>query len=133
MSERDGKRATILYVEDDDDTRLVMKQNLVGRGYRVLVDICEEGALQRAVGGRIDADLILMDLGMPPADVLASGHRIREATVLRREVPVVVIAYKYGEDMEGQDINSENNDWVTYLEDAEQLERLLARLLPAAA
>jgi hypothetical protein len=43
------------------------------------------------------------------------------------------MAEKYGPDLEGTDVNVSENDWITYPEDAEQLERLLARLLDKAA
>ena len=130
MSEKNINRPTILYVEDDDDTRPLIKQLLNKQGYRVIVDSSEEDALERAGDGRIAADLILVDLGKPPSDVLATGRRIRQAALVRDDVPVVVIAYKYKADMEGQDVDVGDNDWVTYLEDGEQLIRLLARLSP---
>jgi hypothetical protein len=39
------------------------------------------------------------------------------------------MAEKYGADMEGTDVNVSDNDWITYLEDHDQLQNLLARLL----
>lgn len=90
----------------------------------------EKDALERARDGRVNIDLILVDLGMPPETVLAAGRRIRQAAALREKTPVVVIAYHYGTDVEGQDVSASDDDWITYLEDGEQLERLLARLLP---
>ena len=122
-------RPTILYVEDDDDTRPGMRQLLNRNGYHVIVDSNEEDALERGSHNRIDADLILINLGLHSDKVLAAAHRIRAHTVERADIPVVVIAYKYGPDIEGQDIEKEDNSWVTYLEDGEQLERLLAHLL----
>ena len=38
------------------------------------------------------------------------------------------MAERYDEDAEGTDVNVSDNDWITYLEDHEQLKRLLARL-----
>jgi hypothetical protein len=40
------------------------------------------------------------------------------------------MAERYGEDMEGKDINVGESDYVTYLEDGEQLLNLLQRLCP---
>jgi CheY-like chemotaxis protein len=131
MREQASKRATILYVEDDDDTRPIMRQNLVKDGYRVLIEISEDDALERATDGPVDADLLLINLGLPPDDVLIAARRIRRAAITRADVPIVVIAYKYGTDMEGRDVKADENEWVSYLEDGEQLDRLLARLLPS--
>jgi len=127
MKERKGS-PTILYVEDDGDTRPVLKQLLRREGYRVIADECEEDALERADdGNQFDADLILLDLGQAPDEVIAAGRRIRKQ-LKTNDVPIVVIAYKYGEDMEGKNINVEGNEWVTYLEDCEQLQNLLGQL-----
>jgi hypothetical protein len=43
--------------------------------------------------------------------------------------PLVVIAEKYGPELEVADVNVGGNDWITYLEDHEQLENLLGRRL----
>ena len=122
-------RVTILYVEDDDDTRPGIKRLLISRGYRVVIAGNEEEALERAQDGRIHADLLLIDLGLPPADVLAAGHRIRHAALTDDQTPLVVMAFKYNSEMEGQDVHAGHHDWVTYLENAEQLELLIDRLL----
>lgn len=127
MNERKSK-PTILYVEDDDDTRAVIKRLLRKDGYRVVAEECEEDASQRADGGnKLDADLILLDLGQTPDEVMAAGRRIR-LQLKTNDVPVVVIAYKYGEDMEGQNINVADNEWIVYLENGEQLQNLLGQL-----
>jgi len=44
-------------------------------------------------------------------------------------VPLVVIAFKFEAAMEGRNVNVLDDEWVTYLEDGEQLKHLLARLL----
>ncbi len=129
MSHNPDDARVILYVEDCNDTRSAMKRFLNKNGYRVIFENSEQDALERASFGRINADLILIDMGWPPTDVLEAGRRIREASVENEDTPVLVLAYKYGTDMEGRDINVSNNDWVTYLEDGAQLERLLTSLL----
>lgn len=122
-------RVTILYVEDDDDTRPGIKRLLISRGYRVVIAGNEEEALERAEDGRIHADLLLIGLGLPPADVLAAGHRIRHAALTDDQTPLVVMAFKYSSEMEGQNVHAGHHDWVTYLGNAEQLELLIDRLL----
>ncbi|HYH85224.1 MAG TPA: hypothetical protein VEX60_07055, partial [Pyrinomonadaceae bacterium] len=64
-------------------------------------------------------------------EVLHAGRRIREYAEL--DVPLVVMAEKYGTELEGTNVNASlsvsGNDWITYLEDHEQLKNLIARLL----
>jgi hypothetical protein len=43
------------------------------------------------------------------------------------------MAEKYGKDLEGTDVNVSGNDWITYLEDHDQLRNLLSRLLDQPA
>ncbi|HEX5708706.1 MAG TPA: hypothetical protein VFX96_15505, partial [Pyrinomonadaceae bacterium] len=76
------------------------------------------------------ADLVLINLvGKSPEDTLQAGRRIREHSKHDGHTPLVVMAERYGPDLEGTDVNVSGNDWITYPEDAEQLENLLARLL----
>lgn len=127
MAER-SSNPTILYVDDDSDTRAVIKEMLRRDGYYVIISESEEEALQRADdGNQLHADLILIDLGQTPLEAAAAGRRIRKQLNLAH-IPIVVLAFQYGEEMEGQDIHVEEDEWVAYLEDAEQLQNLLHRL-----
>jgi len=131
MSNEPGSQPTIFLVEEDDDTRPVLRRNLQNYGYRVLLALDEEDALER-VGARdaiARADLFLINLvGKTPAEVLQIGRRIREHGKYNGHTPLVVIAEKYGADLEGTNANVDNNDWVTYLEEPDQLKNLLRRL-----
>jgi DNA-binding response OmpR family regulator len=130
MNTEQANQATIFVVEEDDDTRPVLKSNLQRDGYRIAVALDEEGALERISGGYVRADLVLIDLvGRSPEDVLSVGRRIREHAKYDGHTPLVVLAEKYGADVEGTDVNVGGNDWITYLEDHDQLKNLLARLL----
>jgi CheY-like chemotaxis protein len=129
MSREQGHQATIFLVEEDDDTRPLLRKSLQRYGYRVTVAVDEEDALERVSGG-IQADLMLVNLvGKLPEEALSTGRRIREHAKYDGHTPLVVMAEKYGEDLEGTDVNVGGNDWITYPEDAEQLQHLLARLL----
>ena len=122
------ERPIIFLVEEDDETRPLLKRNLERDGYRVLLALDEEDAHERVSGGRLTADLMIVNLvGVPPDKSLQAGRRIRQGAELT--VPIVVIAEKYGEDLEGTDVNVSGRDWITYLEDHDQLQNLLARLL----
>ncbi|PYS78885.1 MAG: hypothetical protein DMF67_02600 [Acidobacteria bacterium] len=126
-------QATIFLVEEDDETRRPLVNNLRGYGYRVIVALDEEAALESVGGGRMSADLILVNLvGKSTDEALDMGRRIRAHAKYDGHTPLVVMAEKYGEDVEGTDVNVAGNDWVTYPEDARQLRRLLDRLIVAA-
>jgi CheY-like chemotaxis protein len=132
MNNQHGARGTIFLVEEDDDVRPNLRRNLQKHGYRMLLAMDEEDALDRAGsgGGGVPADLVLIDLVDKPVDeVLQAGRRIREHAKIDGRTPLVVLAEKYGADLEGTDVNVSGNDWITYLADHEQLKNLLARLL----
>lgn len=130
MNNQDGGRGTILLVEEDEDVRPSLRRNLQKDGYRVLLAIDEEDALDRVDGGGVPADLVLIDLiDKSPDAVLQVGRRIREHAKYDGHTPLVVLAEKYGADLEGTNVNVSGNDWISYLEDRDQLNNLLARLL----
>ena len=121
---------TIFLVEADDETRKVLKSNLQRHGYHVIIALDEQDALERVNGGRLHADLVLVDtVGVTPEDALNLGRRIRTHGKYNGDTPLVVMAEKFGTDVEGTDVNVAGNDWITYLEDPGQLKNLLARLL----
>ncbi|HEV2912416.1 MAG TPA: hypothetical protein VGX92_03780 [Pyrinomonadaceae bacterium] len=123
-------RPTIFLIEEDDDARPLMKRNLVQEGYRVVLALDEEDALERVSDGHIRADLLLVNLvGRPVEEVLRIGRCIREHAQLDGATPLVILAEKYGADVEGTDVNVGGNDWIAYLEDAGQLRSLLGRLI----
>jgi DNA-binding response OmpR family regulator len=127
-----GHKNTIFLVEEDDETRPILKRNLERAGYRVLLALDEEDARDRVRGGRLRADLILVNLvGVEPDEALEAGRRIRREADL--DVPLLVMAERYGADLEGTDVNAGGDDWITYPEDHEQLENLIARLLDRRA
>ncbi|PYS51632.1 MAG: hypothetical protein DMF68_03860 [Acidobacteria bacterium] len=121
---------TILLVEEDDETRPLLKHNLQTYGYRTIVALSEEDALERVGGEQFTADLILVNLiGKSPEEALDTGRRIREHAKYDGQTPLVVMPEKFPQDYEGRDENVGANDWVCYFEDSEQLQRLLSRLI----
>jgi PleD family two-component response regulator len=130
LTTEQGKQTTIFLIEEDEDTRIVLKQSLVRYGYRVSVAIDEEDALDRVGNGLLYADVVLINLvGKSVEDALQVGRRIREHAKFDGITPLVVMAEKYGKDLEGTDVNVGGNDWIFYLgEDLDQLQNLLRRL-----
>ncbi len=131
MSTGQGKQPTIFLIEEDDDTRAVLKQSLSRYGYRLSVAIDEEDALDRVSNGPMSADLVLINLvGKSVEDTLQMGRRIREQAKFDGNTPLIVMAEKYGKHLEGTDGKVGGNDWIFYLgEDPEQLQNLLRRLI----
>ena len=135
MSDERERQATIFLVEEDDDTRPLLKSNLKSYGYRVLLAFDEEDAQERLGGSGVgvQVDLLLLNLvGKTPDEVLLIGRRLREHAKYDGHTPLVVMAEKYSAELEGTDVNVGDNDWVTYLEDPYQLKNLLRRLTSKA-
>jgi DNA-binding response OmpR family regulator len=120
---------TILLIEEDDDARPVLRHNLRREGYELLVAVDEASALDWLAAGCARADLILLNLvGKSSAEVLAAGRRVRERNGADGSTPLVVIAERYDEALEGRDVSAGDGEWVTYMEDTCQLNALLSRL-----
>ena len=133
MSTQRENQRTIFLLEEDDETRPLLKHNLKNYGYRVLLAVDEEDALERMSGGHVQADLILVNLvGKSPEEALETGRRVREHAKDDGHTPLIAMAEKYGPDLEGTDVNVGGNDWITYPEDADQLRNLIERLIEKA-
>jgi DNA-binding response OmpR family regulator len=134
MDEENRVPPIILLIEEDDETRPILRKNLQKDGYRLLLAVDEADARDRLEGdGQVRADLILINLvGKTPAEVLQIGQQLRKHGKYDSTTPLVVMAEKYGTDLEGTDVEVGHNDWITYPEDAEQLHSLLARLIARA-
>ena len=128
-----GTQPTVFLIEEDDETRRPLVSNLRGYGYRVVVAVDEEDALDRVGDGGAQADLVLVNLvGKSVGEVLTVGRRVRQHARYDGRTPLVVMPEKYGKDVEGTEVNVEGDDWALYLgEEPGQLRNLLARLLPA--
>lgn len=81
----DGKRTTVLVVEDDKAVRNALSVILENRGYHVLTAIDGEQALSRVT----QADVILLDLRLPKMDGEEFLERIR---AIGNYTPVVVMS-----------------------------------------
>src|ERR687885_2809498 len=131
MSQKKEAPQTILMIELDDDTRPLLKQNLRNWGYRVVVALEEEDAIALARGVRDRPNLILLNqVTLSLDEFINMGWRICQGAKLPSRTPIVVMAERYGEDMEGKDVKVGESEYVTYLEDGEQLMNLLHRLCP---
>ncbi|MBD3885689.1 response regulator transcription factor [Phormidium tenue FACHB-886] len=122
---------TILLVEPDDTVRPILKDNLRRWGYAVIVTLDAADALQRTRDGGALFDLILLNqFGQSIEEFIDIGRHIRQQAAVASWVPIVILAEKYGVELEGQDIQLGESEYVTYLEDGEQLKNLLYKLCP---
>src|SRR3712207_5976543 len=88
MVENETACLTILMVENDTDTRFMMRWGLEARGYRVVEAIDGQEAIESAK--RDCPDLILMDVGLPQMDGLAVTRAMRGVVELC-DVPIVAV------------------------------------------
>jgi len=79
----------ILIVEDDDDTRIMMKYLLTLWGYEIIEAIDGEEGLQMAES--FQPDVILMDFSLPKVDGLIATRQIRELA-MHGETPIIFIS-----------------------------------------
>ena len=124
-----NKHRTIMVVEDYDDTRELLKQELEGLGYIVLEACNGQEAVD--IAGREHPDLILMDLDLPILDGIAATQCIRQKPELERVPIVAVTAYP----MSYSHVKAFAKGCDEYMRkpiDLSELEKIVMRYLPAA-
>jgi two-component system cell cycle response regulator DivK len=78
----------ILYIDDTENNRILVKRRLEKSGYQVLTAESAKQGLALAESGR--PDLILMDMGMPDLDGW-SATRLLKADPNLRQIPVIAL------------------------------------------
>lgn len=78
----------ILYIDDTENNRILVKRRLEKSGYQVLTAESAKQGLALAESGR--PDLILMDMGMPEMDGW-SATRLLKADPNLRQIPVIAL------------------------------------------
>ncbi|CAN5844540.1 response regulator [soil metagenome] len=127
MSQGTGR--TIMVVEDYDDTRLMLRQALESRGYRVLEAMNGQEAVD--IADREHPDLILMDLDLPILDGISATQRIRQQAEMDGVPIVAVTAYP----MSYTRVKAFARGCDEYMAkpiDLAELEELVTRYLPGA-
>ncbi|MET0106641.1 MAG: response regulator, partial [Sedimenticola sp.] len=79
----------ILIVEDDEDSRKLLRKQLLAEGYSV--DSAIEGAQALNLAAKRHPDLVITDIMMPGIDGYELCHRIRQSGQLK-EVPVIFLS-----------------------------------------
>ena len=126
MSERDSSNPLLLVVEDNQDTRHLMRLALEGRGYRVCE--AEDGEQAIAISRREQPNAILMDISLPVLDGLTATARIREHYE-QREIPIVAVTAHHETDLRTSAQASGFTAYVTKPIDFDWLDELIKGLL----
>lgn len=84
-----GKRAKILIVDDEENIRLLLRDNLRFEGY----DICEAADGREALDKAEDCspDLIVLDLGLPVIDGWDVCQRLK-SNEKTKNIPLVILS-----------------------------------------
>jgi PleD family two-component response regulator len=130
MADKADKQQTIVLLEEDSETRRLLRVDLALFGYNVISARDEQDAFEAVRSSQLQADLILVNLvDKSLKESLNAGRRIRKHAKYDGHTPLIVIAEKYGDGVEGTDVNAGGNDWITYPEDHIQLQTLISRLI----
>jgi CheY-like chemotaxis protein len=131
MGENLTEHPTVFLVEEQDDSRRLMRSNLQALGYRVHTAIDAEDAMDRISLGNLRADLLIVSLIRDTTEeVLNAGRAFRNMLNPRKHVPLIVMPGRYDDRPAGIDLCAGSDDWITYFDDIEQLNKLLLRLAP---
>lgn len=124
------EQASILIVDDFDDTRLLLRTWLEKKGYLVIE--AENGKEAVVKAERRRPDLIIMDVEMPELDGLSATRQIRALENSGR-VPIVAVS-AYGADQFRADaLKAGCNEYVSTPFEPEELEKLIRSLIDSSA
>ena len=118
--------ATILIVDDFEDTRLMMKLWLEKKGYRVVA--AADGMEAVTLAQRESPDLIIMDLEMPKLNGLDATRRIREQEKMKN-VPIIAVSAYGAEEFRGAALEAGCDEYISTPFVPDELAEVLNRLL----
>jgi len=119
---------TVLLVEDQEEIRRDLKQIMVTNGYRLIDTDNGRDAVKRARFA--PPDLLMVDLDVPLLYGLVAARQIIKQAQLA-PVPVVIVTHDDTVDpYPMMEMGVRRNEYVTRLDDYEQLGNLLNYLLP---
>ena len=124
--------ATIMVVEDNELSRDALSRRLERRGYRVVLAVDGQEAIDVAHAER--PDLILMDLGLPRIDGWEATRQLK-ADLTTRGIPVIVLSAHAMTNDRDKALQAGGDDFdtkpVRFQSLIEKIEALLARTTPA--
>jgi two-component system cell cycle response regulator DivK len=126
MTEKDSTNLTVLVVEDNDDSRFLMRLELEKLGYLVIE--AEDGAKAVEIAERDHPNIILMDLTLPVMGGLEATAKIRANNEMR-DVPIIAVTAHLESDWREEAKASGFDAYVTKPIDGGWLSELIKGLL----
>jgi len=126
MTEKVTTNLTVLLVEDDEDTRYLMRLELERRDYRVIE--AEDGEKAVTLAEQESPDIILMDLSLPTMDGLEATKQIRGLNGMSAVPIIAVTAHQETDFREGAKASG-FNAYATKPVDFDWLSELMVGLL----
>jgi len=114
-----AKNIKILVVDDEPKIRMFIRANLEARGYEVY--LAQDGIEAVEMAGRVDPDIIVLDVNMPRMDGIEACRRIREWA----DMPIIILSVREEEKDKVRALDEGADDYVTK---PFGMEELLARI-----
>jgi two-component system KDP operon response regulator KdpE len=103
----DEVKPLILVIEDDPQTRRLLKTNLCNRGWRVIE--AENGKSGLSLVKSDSPDLVILDLGLPDIDGISVTKRLRQLS----DLPVLILSARSQEQNKIMALDAGADDYLT--------------------
>ncbi len=97
----------ILIVEDDQQTRYFLKNNLSNKGWRVIE--ADGGKAGLAMAKTEHPDIVILDLGLPDMDGIAVTKRLRQLS----DLPILILSARSQEQNKIMALDAGADDYLT--------------------
>ena len=128
MRHTDGSSRTILVVEDNTDSRFMLRRLLEMSGYRIVEARSGREAVE--IAGRECPDVILMDLSLPDIDGLSATKLIRELEGMC-DTPVIALTGYDDRRHHRAALDAGCSEYITKPVDFDLLEEVVGGYCPA--
>ncbi len=102
-----ANKTKILVVDDEPKIRLFIRANLEARGYEV--HLAQDGLEAVETAGRVQPDVIVMDVNLPRLDGIEACRRIRQWS----DTPVIMLTVREDEKDKVKALDQGADDYVT--------------------
>lgn len=114
-----AKKIKVLVVDDEPKIRMFIRANLEARDYEVY--LAQDGVEAVEMAGRVDPDVIVLDVNMPRMNGIEACRRIREWA----DMPIIILSVREEEKDKVRALDEGADDYLTK---PFGIEELLARI-----